>query len=98
MTTQNGIVYEVNGSGPVGLGSFLAEVDSLEQDTQYFYRGYAVNLGGEKWAPNIETFLAMDTTFNKYFGWNGSVVGCPRCGWGWLFRFLFRWCAPAPLD
>ena len=59
-------VYEVNGSGPVGLGSFLAEVDSLEQDTQYFYRGYAVNLGGEKWAPNIETFLAMDTTFTKY--------------------------------
>jgi hypothetical protein len=23
-------------------------------------------LGGEQWAPNIETFLAMDTTFTKY--------------------------------
>jgi hypothetical protein len=64
--TKWDFVYEVNGSGPVGLGSFLAEVDSLEQDTQYFYRGYAVNLGGEQWAPNIETFLAMDTTFTKY--------------------------------
>ena len=44
----------------------MAKVENLEQDTQYFYRGYAQNLGGENWAPSIETFLAMDTTFTKY--------------------------------
>ena len=59
-------VFEVNASGPVGLGSFLGTVDNLVQDTQYFFRGHAENLGGEKWAPNIESFLAMDTTFTKY--------------------------------
>ena len=59
-------VFEVNASGPVGLGSFLGTVDNLVQDAQYFFRGHAENLGGEKWAPNIESFLAMDTTFTKY--------------------------------
>ncbi|MDA7699570.1 LamG domain-containing protein, partial [bacterium] len=59
-------VFDINESGQVGLGSFLAKVENLEQDTQYYYRGYASNLGGEQWAPNIETFLAMDTTFTKY--------------------------------
>ena len=59
-------VFEVNSSGPVGLGSFLGTVDNLVQDTQYYFRGYAENIGGEQWANNIESFLAMDTTFTKY--------------------------------
>ena len=39
-------VYEINSSNPVGIGTFRAEVDSLTQDTEYFYRAYAENLGG----------------------------------------------------
>ena len=59
-------VLEINGSNPVGLGDFSASISGLELDKQYFFRGYAQNLGGEVWAPNIETFIAMDTTFTEY--------------------------------
>ena len=59
-------VLEINGSNPVGLGDFSASISGLELDKQYFFRGYAQNLGGEVWAPNIETFIAMDTTFTEH--------------------------------
>ena len=32
---------------------------------QYYFEP-AENLGGGAWAPNTETFIAMDTTFTKY--------------------------------
>ena len=38
----------------------------IGSDKQYYFRGYAENLGGGAWAPNTETFIAMDTTFTKY--------------------------------
>ena len=59
-------VFEINASNPVGLGNYFATVDGLDLDKQYYFRGYAENLGGGAWAPNTETFIAMDTTFTKY--------------------------------
>ena len=66
-------VYEINSSNPVGIGTFRAEVDSLTQDTEYFYRAYAENLGGAQWAENTESFIAFDTTFTKHT-MNGMVL------------------------
>ena len=66
-------VYEINSSNPVGIGTFRAEVDSLTQDTEYFYRAYAENLGGSQWAENTESFIAFDTTFTKHT-MNGMVL------------------------
>ena len=59
-------VLEINGTNPVGLGQFSSLITGLELDKQYYFRGYAQNLGGEVWSPNTETFIAMDTTFTKY--------------------------------
>ena len=59
-------VLEINGTNPVGLGQFSSLITGLELDKQYYFRGYAQNLGGEVRSPNTETFIAMDTTFTKY--------------------------------
>ena len=58
-------VTVLNGGLPVGLGIQQKIVENLEQDTTYYYRAYAENLGGEAWAPNIESFIAIDTRFTR---------------------------------
>ena len=88
----------MNGSGPVGLGSFLAEVNSLEQDTQYFYRGYTGKLRGEKWAPNIETFLAMDLLSLNILWMVWFCGWMPKMWMGMVIQILIQMVCPAPLD
>ena len=58
-------VVEVNSSGPVGLGIHQGLASELTLNKTYFYRAYAENLGGETWAPTIESFRAIDTRFTK---------------------------------
>ena len=58
-------VAEVNASGAVGLGIHQELATGLTLNKTYFYRAYAQNLGGEVWAPTIESFQAIDTRFTK---------------------------------
>ena len=58
-------VYDVNAGSPVSLGVYQGPAYPLELDKTYYYRAYAKNLGGEYWAPTIESFKAIDTRFTK---------------------------------
>ena len=59
-------VIDINGGNPVSLGTYEAMVNNLTINKPYFYRAYAENLGGEKWATEVQTFTASDTRFTKY--------------------------------
>ena len=76
-------VVEVNSSGPVGLGIHQGLASELTLNKTYFYRAYAENLGGETWAPTIESFRAIDTRiYQRYDGRTCPVVGRNGCRWG----------------
>ena len=59
-------VVDINGGGPVTLGTYDILVQNLSINTPYFYRAYAENLGGGSWATDVQTFTASDTRFTKY--------------------------------
>ena len=59
-------VIDVNGGNPASLGTYEVLLNNLSINKQYFYRAYAENLGGARWATDIETFTASDTRFTKY--------------------------------
>ena len=58
-------VFEINASGPVGLGIHQALASDLSLNKTYFYRAHAENLGGESWATDIQSFKAIDTRFTR---------------------------------
>ena len=59
-------VIVLNNGNPVGLGTHEALVENLVQNTRYYYRAYAENLGGGSWGSAIKAFTASDTRFTKH--------------------------------
>ena len=45
--------------GPVGLGSFYTDVNSLNPETPYYYRCYASNSAGSSWASSTAMFTTL---------------------------------------
>jgi hypothetical protein len=59
-------VIVLNQGNPVTLGTYETVVGNLVQNTRYYYRAYAENLGGGSWAPSVKAFTASDTRFTKH--------------------------------
>ena len=59
-------VIVLNDGNPVSLGVHETVLQNLTQNTRYYYRAYAENLGGSAWAPSIKAFTASDTRFTKH--------------------------------
>ena len=71
-------VIVLNNGNPVGLGTHEALVENLVQNTRYYYRAYAENLGGGSWGSAIKAFTASDTRFTKHTMDGLLLVGCDR--------------------
>ena len=70
-------VIVLNNGNPVGLGTHEALVENLVQNTRYYYRAYAENLGGGSWGSAIKAFTASDTRFTKHT-MDGLLLWFPR--------------------
>ena len=74
-------VYEVNGSGPVGLGSFLEKLKILSKIPNTFIVGMHKILVAKIGHLPSKRFGDGYHIHKVYFGWNGVMVGCSRCRW-----------------